>query len=433
MARLKAELAALVKADLSINFYYMAYEEAAARFEANGQTDTVRLLAGRVSPRVPVYECGGWIDLAVGVLAAKTGAITVFDIHPYEDGFLLRYPTSSTGGAIGAFEDAPKLFAVYREYKQWGRIVHLHSAGELNRLIAEGGVKEFVRVAEAFHAVKLSRAAEQVYNLRCRVQALLIAGPSSSGKTTTSKRIAVQLRALGLEPLAVSLDDYYNSPSLAPKDEYGKPDLESLDALDVPFLNEQLTALLDGREVTLPVFDFKTGSRRAGRTVKAGRRTIVILEGIHGLNDRLTGSIPAEKKWKLYVSPLTQLNLDDHNRVPTSDNRLLRRIVRDHQFRGVGASKTIAMWSSVRRGELRNIFPFQEGADFVFNSALDYELSVLKVYAEPLLRSVPPCEEAFTEAVRLLTFLENFTPILPQIVPDESILREFIGGSDFKY
>jgi uridine kinase len=433
LARLKETMTALVKADYAISFYYIAHEEAVALFREKGQADTVELLEERVAANVPVYACNGWIDLAVGALVPKTGILSVFDIFPYEDGFLLRYPASSSGGGIGPFEDIPKLFAVYREYKQWGRIVGLHSAGKLNSLSTARVIEDFIRIAEAFHAKKLADAADSVYALRGDVRVLLIAGPSSSGKTTTAKRITVHLRVLGMEPLAISLDDYYNPPHMAPKDEEGNPDLECLEALDVPYLNEQLGRLLAGDEITLPAFDFKTGTRREGRKARAGRRNIIVIEGIHGLNDKLTGMIPARAKFKLYVSPLTQLNLDDHNRVPTSDNRLIRRLVRDHQFRGTSASRTLSIWPSVRRGELRHIFPYQNGADFIFNSALDYELAVLKFYAEPLLHTVKPRETAFAEASRLLGFLDRFTPILPQNVPPESILREFIGGSNFKY
>jgi uridine kinase len=433
LTRLKETMTELVKADFAISFYYIAHEEAIALFQKKGQTDTVALLEQRIAAKVPVYECNGWIDLAVGALVPRTGILSVFDIFSYEDGFLLRYPTSSSGGGIGPFEDIPKLFAVYREYKQWGRIVGLHSAGELNRLTAAGNIADFIRIAEAFHAKKLSDAAGKIYALRGDVRVLLIAGPSSSGKTTAAKRIAIQLRVLGMDPLAISLDDYYNPPYMAPKDKDGNPDLECLEALDVPYLNEQLERLLQGDEIILPAFDFKTCTRREGKRARAGRRTIIVVEGIHGLNDKLTEMIPAQAKFKLYVSPLTQLNLDDHNRVPTSDNRLIRRLVRDHRFRNASASHTLSMWPSVRRGELRHIFPFQNGADFIFNSALDYELAVLKFYAEPLLHTVNPRETAFAEASRLLGFLDRFTPILPQAVPAESILREFIGGSGFKY
>ena len=431
--RLKQKMTELVNADFAILFRYIAYEEAVALFQEKGQADTVALLEERIAAQVSVYECSGWVDLASGALAPKTGILSVFDIFPYEDGFLLRYPTSSSGGIIGPFEDIPKLFAVYREYKQWGRIVGLHSAGKLNHLTGSGDIKDFIRIAEAFHAKKLACAADKIYSLRGDVRIVLIAGPSSSGKTTTAKRVSIQLRVLGMEPLAISLDDYYNPPHMAPKDENGNPDLECLEALDVPYLNEQLKRLLDGGEITLPAFDFKTCARREGRKVRAGRRTVIVIEGIHGLNDKLTEMNPPKAKFKLYVSPLTQLNMDDHNRIPTSDNRLIRRLVRDRQFRNASASRTLSMWPSVRLGELRYLFPYQNGADFIFNSALDYELAVLKVYAEPLLHTVKPRETAFAEASRLLGFLDRFTPILPQNVPPESILREFIGGSAFKY
>jgi uridine kinase len=433
LTHLKETLAALIKADTPITFHYMAYEEALTLFRDNGQTGTVMLLEQRAAAKTPVYRCADWTDLAVETLVPRTGILRTFDIFPYEDGFLLRYPTSLSGGTIGPFEDSPKVFAVYKEYKKWGRIVHLHSAGTLNRLTAERRVKDFIRIAETFHAKKLSDAADAIYARRADARIVLIAGPSSSGKTTTAKRIAVQLQVLGMEPVAISLDDYYNPPDAAPKDEEGNPDLECLEALDVPYLNEQLRGLLAGKEITLPQFDFKTNTRKEGRNIRINRRSVVILEGIHGLNDRLTPAVPGAAKFKLYVSPLTQLNLDDHNRVPTADNRLVRRLVRDNQFRNAGALKTLAMWPSVRRGELRHIFPYQNSADYVFNSALDYELAVLKFYAEPLLRTVKPRETAFAEAARLLRFLENFTPVPPQMVPPESILREFIGGSDFKY
>jgi uridine kinase len=264
---------------------------------------------------------------------------------------------------------------------------------------------------------------------------ILIAGPSSSGKTTSAKRLAIELMVMGIKPIAISLDDYYMGTGKTPKDEKGEPDYECLEALDVPYLNHQLLALFAGEEVTLPVYDFKAGTRKetGGKTISMDRRSMLIVEGIHGLNDALTPEIKHESKFKLYVSALTQLNLDDHNRIPTSDNRLLRRMVRDYQFRGKDAAGTINMWPNVQRGERRHIFPFQNSADAAFNSALDYELAVLKFYADPLLRAVKPSCPEYAEAARLLSFLENFAPIPPQYVPGTSILREFIGESEFKY
>jgi uridine kinase len=301
-------------------------------------------------------------------------------------------------------------------------------------MVAARKIKDYIRIAEAFQRKKLSEIAEKIYNQRESVRIILIAGPSSSGKTTTAKRLSIELQVMGLSPISVSLDDYYRSPEDAPKDENGQPDLECLEALDVPYLNQQLLELLDGKEVDIPAFDFKSGNRKErGKPIRLDDQSILIMEGIHGLNDACTPQVERSKKFMLYVSALTQLNLDDHNRIPTSDNRLLRRMVRDYQFRGTGAAKTIKMWPSVQSGERKHIFPFQDGADTAFNSALDYELAVLKFYAEPLLRSVKPNMTEYAEARRLLSFLENFAPIPPQYVPGTSILREFIGESEFKY
>jgi uridine kinase len=264
---------------------------------------------------------------------------------------------------------------------------------------------------------------------------VLLAGPSSSGKTTSAKRLSIELMVMGIKPIMISLDDYYAGIEKTPKNEKGEPDFECLEALDIPFLNEQLLALYRGEEITLPVYDFRLSSRRetGGKKIRLDRRTILIVEGIHALNDKLTYSIERDTKFKLYVSALTQLNLDDHNRIPTSDNRLLRRMVRDYQFRAKDAAGTLKMWPNVQAGERKHIFPFQNSADAAFNSALDYELSVLKYYVDPLLRAVKPVMYEYAEAVRLLSFLENFAPIPPQHVPGTSILREFIGESEFKY
>jgi uridine kinase len=469
LSALEEKIRLFVAEALPINFRYLAWEEALDFFRASGQDDTALLLEERTFPKIGVDElcrfqnasgadirpdgtgangasavcsaCNAstviFTDLNIEPLVHNTRLLSNFEIRPYGDGFLLRYPSASLGsgpcGSLGEFTDSPKIFAVYKEYKKWGGIVGVRSAGELNRVIAQGKIKDFVRTAEGFHAKKLSQAADVLFERRDEVKVLLIAGPSSSGKTTTAKRMAVQLQILGLEPVLISLDDYYRHPDEAPKDENGRPDLECLEALDLPFINEQLSSLLKGDEVRLPVFDFVTGGRKEGRAIKMGPRSILVLEGIHGLNEELTSSIHQKNKFKLYVSPLTQLNLDDHNRVPTSDNRLIRRIVRDYHFRGASAAKTLGMWPSVRKGELKHIFPYQNLADHIFNSALDYELSVLRFYAEPVLRRVRPTESSASEAVRLLSFLKNFTPVMPALVPGESILREFIGDSDFKY
>jgi uridine kinase len=302
-------------------------------------------------------------------------------------------------------------------------------------MVASRTVRDYIRIAEAHQARKLADIAQMINDKKEILKMVLIAGPSSSGKTTSTKRLAIELMVLGIKPIIIGLDDYYVGTANTPLDENGKPDYECLEALDLPYLNEQLKALYRGEEVTLPVFDFKTGSRKesGGKKIKLERRTMLLLEGIHGLNDNLTPGIERDTKFKIYISALTQLNLDDHNCIPTSDNRLLRRMVRDSQFRSKDAVGTFNMWPSVQAGERKHIFPFQGSADIVFNSALDYELSVLKYYADPLLRAVKPTMPEYSEAARLLSFLENFAPIPPQYVPGTSILREFIGESEFKY
>jgi len=433
--KLEARMKDLVKADLPIVSRYMAYADAMETFSKNHQEDTALLLNERSEPKVMVNECAGFVDLYISPLVNRTGLLGAFELRPYGDGFLLCFPASGGGNKVAPFEDNPKIFEVYCEYKKWGRIVGVHSVGRLNHLVSSRTIRDYIHIAEAFHEKKLAEIADQIYAKKEDVKAILIAGPSSSGKTTTAKRLSIALKVMGLEPIAISLDDYYVGTENTPKDEKGEPDFECLEALDVPYLNQQLLALLAGDEVTLPLFDFKSGKRKeeGGRKIRLDRRTILVIEGIHGLNDALTPQIKKETKFKLYVSALTQLNLDDHNRIPTSDNRLLRRMVRDYQFRGVGAVKTLKMWPSVQRGERKHIFPFQNSADAAFNSALDYELAVLKFYADPLLRSVKPGMKEYSEAVRLLSFIGNFAPITPQYVPGTSILREFIGESEFKY
>ncbi len=430
---LETRMREIVAADETIRFRYIAYQDALDLFADNGQQGTALLLDQLNSAKVPVNECRGFIDLSVAPLAPRTGLLQVFELRTYGDGLLLRYPHIGAR-QVSAFEDSPRIFSVYKEYKTWGKIVGVNAVGHLNRLIADRKIMDFIQIAEAFQSKKLQEIANQIYERRDEVRVLLIAGPSSSGKTTTAKRLSILLKVMGLEPVAIGLDDYFLGREKTPLNEKGEPDYEGLEALDVPYLNEQLLALFKGETVSTPIFDFKAGARRTeGRTLKLNRGTILIIEGIHGLNDALTPQIPRERKFKLYASALTQLNLDDHNRISTSDNRLIRRLVRDNQFRSHNAVQTIKMWPNVQKGEKKHIFPFQDSADAAFNSALDYELAVLKVYAEPLLRSVKPTMNEYTEAARLISFLANFSPLPPQHVPSQSILREFIGESEFKY
>jgi uridine kinase len=428
-------MSSLVQENLPISHKLMAYGEALELFKSKGQDDTALLLEHRNEAAIRINVCGSYADIFVEPLVNRTGLLSAFELTRYRDGFLLRFPGIGKGMDIGPFEDEPLIFSVYEEYKKWGRIVGVRAVGELNRLIARRGIRDYIRIAEAFQARKLAEIAERIYGRKEQVKAVFIAGPSSSGKTTTAKRLSIELMVMGIKPVAISLDDYYRANDEIPPDAEGKRDFESLEALDIPLLNAQLLELFDGKEVRLPAFDFKTGKRKkeGGRVVRMEERTMLIIEGIHGLNDALTPQVEGSLKFKLYVSALTQLNLDDHNRIPTSDNRLLRRLVRDHQFRGKDAAWTIGMWANVQRGERRHIFPFQNNADAAFNSALDYELPVLKYYADSLLRAVKPGQREYAEAARLLSFVENFAPIPPQYVPGQSILREFIGESEFKY
>jgi uridine kinase len=433
--KLSCEMQRLVKEDMPITFKYLAYDEAVQLFKEHHQCDTALLLEQRSSSRIKVNECHGYMDIYIQPLLERTGLLCAFELMPYEDGFLLRFPAIGKGKTISPFVDEPHLYKIYSDYKKWGRIVGVRVVGDLNARIADRTILDYIRIAEAYQARRMADIASRIYEKRDNLKMVLIAGPSSSGKTTSAKRLAIELMVLGIKPIAISLDDYYRGTAETPKDENGDPDYECLEALDVPFLNEQLQALYRGEEVELPVYDFKTGSRKGsgGKKIKLESHNILIVEGIHGLNDALTYSIERGTKFKVYISALTQLNLDDHNRIPTSDNRLLRRMVRDSQFRGMDAAGTIKMWPKVQAGERKHIFPFQDTSDAAFNSALDYELSVLKYYADPLLRAVKPDKTEYAEAVRLLSFLENFTPISPQYVPGTSILREFIGDSEFKY
>jgi len=434
--KLAKEMRSLVKDNLAITFKYLSYEEAMQLFKEHNQTDTALLLEQRSSSRLKVNECQGYMDIYIQPLLERTGLLSAFELMSYQDGFLLRFPAIGGGNTIAPFIDEPHLYKIYSDYKRWGRIVGVRVVGELNSKIADRTILDYIRIAEAHQARKMADIASQIYERRDNLKMVLIAGPSSSGKTTSAKRLAIELMVLGIKPIAVSLDDYYRGTAETPKDEKGEPDYECIEAIDVPFLNEQLLALYRGEEITLPVYDFKTGGRRkesGGKKIKLDSHNILIVEGIHGLNDSLTHSVERSTKFKVYISALTQLNLDDHNRIPTSDNRLLRRMVRDSQFRGMDAAGTMRMWPKVQAGERKYIFPFQGTSDAAFNSALDYELSVLKYYADPLLRAVKPGMVEYAEAVRLLSFLENFTPIPPQYVPGTSILREFIGDSEFKY
>ncbi|WP_455381892.1 nucleoside kinase [Salinispira pacifica] len=432
--QLRDEMRRIVAEDLPIQRRVIAYSEALSYFQKNNMPDTELLLQSRNESKVPVYACGEFMDLSHGPLLPRTSLMNVFDIILHPPGFILRYPSSRDPYSLQPYKDIPVLFSIYQEYKNWGRMIEINSVGRLNRVSRTKKIKDFIWVAEALHNKKIAEIADRIHQRRDTVRVILIAGPSSSGKTTFAKKLSIQLTVMGLRPVAISLDNYFVPREQTPKDENGEYDFENIQAIDIGLLNDNLLGLFRGEEVRLPEFDFRTGDRSFdGPTVQLPDRGVVLMEGIHGLNDQLTPKIAPEQKYRIYVSALTQLNLDDHNRIPTTDNRLIRRLVRDFQFRGHSALETLEMWPSVRRGEDRNIFPYQDSADSAFNSALDYELGVLKSFAEPLLHDVKPHDEVYHEALRLLSFLANFMPIPSHYVPDQSILREFVGGSAFKY
>ena len=414
----------------------VSYQEALDYFsENNNWKDTYLLLKYLNFSSIILYTCEEYKDIAHTTLVPRTGFLKHFEIKKYSNGFLLRYPDKENPNIISPFKDIPVLAKIYQEYKAWGKIQSFSSVGELNEHIAAGRAEDIIWMAEALHDKKIAQIADQIAERRNKLKLVLIAGPSSSGKTTFAKKLSIHLRVVGFNPIALSLDDYYVDREKTPRDKTGNYDFESIDAIDLELFNQNLLDLFDGKEVTIPYFDFKTGKRdfSKGHKIKMDNKTLLVVEGIHGLNEKLTNKVNPEYKHKIYISALTQLKLDDHNRIPTTDNRLLRRMIRDFQFRGYSAIDTLSRWPSVRKGEKRNIFPFQEYADSVFNSALDYELAVLRTFAQPILKTVKPNNELYSEAKRLERFLSNFSNIPVRFVPRTSLLREFIGDSDFKY
>jgi len=424
----------MVERDIAICIEHRAWADAVEYFKSSDQKGTLLLLEHLNDSVIPLNECSGFRDLSVAPLVPSTGVLTTFALVPYHEGFLLRYPHKESPDKLTPFVDDPVLYSIADETRERSRLLGVASIGALNKVNASKGIKDYIQVVEALQDKRIAAIADQIAARADKVKVALIAGPSSSGKTTTSKKLAIQLKVIGFDPVTISLDDYFIDRDRTPLDEKGEPDFECLEALDVAFLNEQLVALFSGGEIELPSYDFKAGHRKSsGKKLRLGERSILVMEGIHGLNDELTPRIDRSQKFKIYVSALTQINLDDHNRVSTTDNRLLRRMVRDYNYRGHSAQATLKMWPSVQAGERKHIFPYQNSADAAFNSALDYELGVLKIYAEPLLRTVKPTMGEYSEAHRLQAFLENIAPIPGASVPGYSILREFIGDSEFKY
>jgi uridine kinase len=423
-----------VKRDVPIERRTIAFTEAVRRFEQEKQWDKYNLLRFRNPPKIATHWCENFSDLAHGPLAASTGALSLFKLIPHPPGFILQIPEQENPKQLRPFEPQPQLFQIFQEHKEWGRILGVSTVGRLNEIIANREIGEFIKIAEAFHEKKIARIADYISERRGQIKWFTIAGPSSSGKTTFAKRLAVQLRVNGLRPVTISVDDYFVDREHTPRDEHGEPDFENIETVDLALFNEHLERLDRGEEVEMPSFNFEKGCREyRGRKLRIEPDQIVLIEGIHGLNPRLTQALPASHKLKIYISALTQLNLDSNNRISTTDNRLVRRMVRDNMFRGNPALATLNMWPSVRRGEKTWIFPYQNNTDIAFNSALDYELAVLKPFVEPLLAEIKPHHPQYAEARRLQEFLSSFLSISDQLVPPTSILREFIGRSSFQY
>lgn len=431
---LEGEMRLAVSEDREISSRFVSFEEALALFEKQKLKETRSLLNYTTPEKVKINTIDGFSDIAFFPLAARTGYLKTFSLMPYDDGFLLRFPKSGESEKLADFHDQPLLFGVYKKYKAWGRQLQVTSAAALNRLIDKGKAEEFINITETLQQKCISDIAWDIHSHK-KVRAILIAGPSSSGKTTVAKKLSLDLQALGYKVKVINLDNYYIGKDKTPLGDDGKADFECLEALNIKLLNENLLDLISGKSVCIPSYDFATSSPYwdKSKMMNLSDGEILIMEGIHAINDALTPLLPKEMKYKVYISALTQLNLDDHNRISTSDNRLIRRIVRDSRFRGKSAKGTISMWDAVKKGEEKYIFPFQNSADAILNTALDYELAVLKVYAEPLLRRVSPLEEEYALSTRLLAFLSNFSPIPQSRVSDQSILREFIGGSSFRY
>ncbi len=429
---LRTRMQELVQANLPIKRLQVPLNEALKLFRQSNDSEKAELFAKRRKDYLTLYELNGVHDYFHGFMVPSTGYLNLFDLHQYSNGFILQFPRRHQPHALQPFEDEVRLARVFQEYSQWLDIIGVSRVAALNDAIKNGRMREVILVAEAFHQQQFSQIASEIAQRRPSLQIVLTSGPTSAGKTTFSKRLAIQLMAKGIFPITVGMDNYFVNRSKTPRDENGNYDFEALEAVDLPLFREHMQKLLNGETITQPVYNFFTGERESGGTLQIGPEHVIIIEGIHGLNPKLVEGIPPDALYRVFVSAFTQLNLDKHNRVPTTDTRLLRRIVRDAAHRGYSAADTIGRWNSVRRGEKRHIFPYQNNADIFFNSALVYELSVLKKLAQPLLLQVEPGTPERPEANRLMAFLQWFDPMPDEglaCIASDSILREFIGDS----
>jgi uridine kinase len=431
LALLENRMRELVEADLPIYKVRVPLEDALHLFRTQGDMEKADLFARRRKDYLTLYELNGVRDYFHGHMVPGTGYLEMFDLRHYKDGFILQFPRRHWPGVLQPFEDEPRLAQVFGDYQEWLDIIGVAGVAALNDAVAGGRASDVILIAEALHRQQISYIASEI-SKRPEIKIILISGPTSAGKTTFSKRLSIQLLGNGIFPVTIGMDDYFVNREDTPLDENGDYDYEALEALDLPLFRRNLRMLLEGETIVCPLYDFHSGQREWGDELTIGKNNIIVIEGIHGLNPRVVGDIPAERIYRVFISALTQINLDKHNRVPTTDTRMLRRIVRDAAYRGYSAADTINRWHSVRRGEKRHIFPHQHNADIFFNSALVYELSVLKKLAQPLLLQVDPGSRERIEANRLLAFLQWFDPISPDdlsVIAGDSILREFIGGS----
>lgn len=433
VTRIRERMRQLIDAKLPIRRYEVPTEEAVRIFSSRGDKAKAKLLRSTGKLYTTYYEIDDYVDNFYGSLLINTSQLTLFGLEKYFDGALLRLPSRQNPAELGALIRQDKMFDIFKEQHRWNRILGVSTVGDFNEAVRSGQTTGLINVSEALQEKKIASIAEQIAH-RQGTRVVLIAGPSSSGKTTFCKRLSIQLVTCGIKPIQISLDDYFVDRHLTPKDENGEYDYESVHALNIPLLNKQLQQLFEGKNIELPKYNFQTGkSEKSGKRLQLDDNQVLVLEGIHALNPELTAQIPQEQKFHIYISALTTILLDDHNYIRTTDNRLLRRIIRDYKYRGVNAQETIHRWPSVRAGENKWIFPYQENADVMFNTAMLFELAVIKQQAEPLLDLVPENCPEYAEAYRLRTFLDYIQPIPNRALPPTSLLREFLGGSSFKY
>ena len=429
--KIEAEMHKMVQEALPITKEVMSVASALELFDREKMPDKKQLFKYRRTSTVNLYTLDKVKDYFYGYMTTNTKDLTIFKLIPYAHGFILQFPDENDPSKLAEFAPQPKLSAIFRESEKWARILGVDTVGALNDVVSAGKADELIKISEALHEKKIAQIADQIVEKK-QIKLVLIAGPSSSGKTTSAKRLGIQLKVNGLKPQVISIDDYFVNRENTPIDEHGEYDFEALEAIDTKLFNEHMKALIAGEEIEIPTFNFVTGMREyKGHKLSLEADEILIVEGIHGLNEKLSYAIPSENKFKIYVSCLTSLNIDEHNRIPTTDTRLIRRMVRDNQYRGIDPERTLAIWNSVRRGEDKNIFPFQEEADAMLNTTLIYELAVLKSKAEPLLFRVDRQSIYYKEAKRLLKFLEYFLPMDTSEIPTNSLIREFLGGSSF--